>query len=325
MTLTGTRGAHPELVHRAWVVACDREGGLTYATPGADQLATFFRSAAKPFQAVPLLGVKPPFSGSDWLALACGSHTATPAHTERVGRWLQETFPGEPPEACAAHLACGAHWPVDTATRHAMHQAGETPSGLHHNCSGKHAGMLWVCRQQGWPTQTYTQPDHPLQQAILSALKTHSGLAEIDTALDGCGVPTFHLPLTGMARLYAALASTPSLAPIAEAMTTHPALVGGPGRVDTGIMLVSEGNLLAKVGADGVLCVANRATGEGLAVKVADGSEFARNLITVRTLLHLGWLSPVDLGDPRLSSFADLERVNTQGDVVGEWRLCFDG
>ncbi|HYX25642.1 MAG TPA: asparaginase, partial [Thermoanaerobaculia bacterium] len=184
------RNGLPESWHFGAVAAVTPEGRLV-AFQGDPQAATFLRSAAKPFQCVPLLlaGAAGRFglTAAD-VALICASHGGTPEHTRRAADLLARGGFG------AGDLLCGAHWPLDPRAAEALRQAGETPTPLHNNCSGKHAGMLLACRLLGLPVADYVAGDHPWQQRILKHVAGCCGLPpeSIGQAVDGCSVPTYH-------------------------------------------------------------------------------------------------------------------------------------
>jgi L-asparaginase II len=302
-----------------WLALSDSCQHRLHCTPGAAELATFFRSSAKPFQALPLVesGAALVLSQEE-LALVCASHTGSKRHTDLVCNILKKA---QLPEEA---LQCGPHAPLDEATRRTLREKGLQPGKIHNNCSGKHAGMLLYCRHHGLDHTTYLDPAHPLQEKIVDVLRRFSGVKKIPLAVDGCGAPVFYLPLTAMATLYAKLGKERVFEPIREAMTTYPELVGGEGRVDTVLMQVSRGKLLAKVGADGVLCVSRLGQAQGLALKLADGSNEIRNL-AIATILHrLGWLDEQAWEDVRLSVYRDLSRKNTQGKVIGSFSIHFE-
>jgi L-asparaginase II len=304
--------------HIGWAIVSDSRQTILYSTPGAQAIATFFRSAAKPFQAFPLLetGYLESLSSED-LAIACASHSASQEHVDQVEHLLDKAG------LDASALQCGPDEPGDGVMRRALRASGFSPGKIHNNCSGKHAGMLLCCRAHGWDASRYLQPDHPLQQRILRVLRHWGGVAEIPLAVDGCGAPVFYLPLATMARLYACLGAEDAFSPLREAMLAHPELVGGEGRVDTAIMQASRGHLLAKVGADGVLCASHPGTGQGLALKIADGSASVRNLALVHLLRALGWLDDAAWDDPRLAPHREHRRFNTLGQAVGEYQVHY--
>ena len=100
------------------------------------------------------------------------------------------------------------------------------------------------------------------------------------------------LPLAGLARAAACLAAPGGLAPargealrrVAAAMTAHPFMIGGQGRLCSEIARISGGAVLAKTGAEGVFVAALRDRGLGLALKVEDGALRAAG-VALATLL----------------------------------------
>ena len=232
------------LVHA--VVVRDGEVAESWGDP---EVVSFVRSAAKPLQALPLVPYGLP---EGELAIACASHEALPEQLVAVRALLERAG------ATTDDLECGA----------------EHGSKLRHNCSGKHAGFLFLARQRGWPTEGYRLPDHPLQQGVRALVAGAVG-RELESAVDGCGVPTFALSLVEMARVFAGLVQgEPAGADtVVRAMTAYPQAIGGPGAVDTLVMRALPGSV-AKRGAEGVLCV-GLPDGTGVALKVDDGANRA--------------------------------------------------
>lgn len=307
------RGDYLENIHQAWLLVSDSQGTLRISSTPEPEIAAsyacFFRSAAKPFQAWPLVlyGHHKNLSTEE-LALACGSHSGSPTQTQLASSLLKRA--GIEPEC----LQCGPQQPLDNTVT-------VTPTPLHNNCSGKHAAMLYLCRQMGWDIKTYLEPTHPLQVLIKQELCRFAGMADCPTATDGCGAPTYYLPLATMARLYAILSQAPDakseLAPIVQAMKQHPEMVGGVGRLDTILMQSTQGRLLSKVGADGLVCIARLGYDQGLALKIADGSNAIRSIVTVQVLHSLGWISDADYARfSQLEPFS-AQRHNTQGKLIG--------
>jgi L-asparaginase II len=169
----------------------------------------------------------------------------------------------------------------------------------HNNCSGKHAGFLAHCVQQGWAVEDYIAPDHPLQQAIRRDVARAVGMAEQDLkmGIDGCSAPNYAMPLSKLAYGYARLASGAadaefgeSFATLSDAMTSHPEMVSGTGRNDLDFMKAGRGDWVTKVGADGVQVVGSKSRGEAFAIKVIDGNKPALFAASVEVLDQLGWL-----------------------------------
>lgn len=298
--------------HRGSVALVDIHQDRLWGTTDAMQATCFFRSSAKPFQAFPLVesGVHQHMSPAE-LAITCASHTGTDRHVSLAQAVLAPT--GLP----AAALQCGPHPPHDDTTRQHLCQTHQPPTSWHNNCSGKHAGMLRYCHHHHLPVATYLEPTHPLQQRIIQILKQWGDAESIALGVDGCGAPVFYIPLQSAARLYAHLGCAPEFAPLRHAMAQHPDVIGGFGQADTAIMQASQGRLLAKVGADGVMAVSRVDSGQGLALKLDDGNNHIRNWATIQLLIHLGWLDAGAQQDPALQPFLETRRLNTQGRTVG--------
>jgi L-asparaginase II len=269
------RGAVVESVHRGRAVFCDPAGSVLDAV-GDPAGYVYVRSSVKPFQALPLVlsGAAAAFGLTDEeLAVVCASHSAEEYQLAAVRSVLDKAGLSE------EYLQSGPHRPRSAATAAKLARDGEEPRPIHGNCSGKHAGMLAVCAHEGWSLRDYRRPDHPLQRWILTLLAEVCGLEEDEILLggDGCGVPSFAMPLASLATGFARFATGPELpAEVAgacgrlwRAMRGHPGMIAGPGRLDTQLM---EGTgLVAKRGAEGVFA-AGSPEGWGMALKVSDGA-----------------------------------------------------
>jgi L-asparaginase II len=280
------------VVRRAGVVESRHEvhavavqDGAVVEEAGDPSLVAFLRSAAKPFQALPLVRARDDLT-SEELAIASASHRALPEQLAAVRSLLAKAPAGED------ELECGPE-----------------PTRLEHNCSGKHAGMLALCRAHGWPSEGYRLADHPVQRACAAEVASAADAAEQDlpTAVDGCGVVTFALPLERMALLFARLEAVDGGAAVAAAMRAHAELVRGPGAPDTVLMQARPG-WTAKGGAEGLLCAVGPG-GVGVALKVGDGSGRAVGPALAAFLLRLG----VDVPELHVA-----ELVNSRGERVGE-------
>jgi L-asparaginase II len=311
------RGEIAESRHRVLAMAADGQGRAEL--DGGDRVTTY-RSAAKPFQALPLVerGHAERWRLSDEeLALMCASHTGSQRHVECVRGILGRL--GLP----ASALVCGYHDPLDPESLARLRAHPEERSPVYNNCSGKHAGMLALALAEGWPTAGYERPEHPVQQAVRASVAEMGGMAPsaLETAVDGCSVPVFALPLAAMARAYARLASAGesgddrerSLARIRRAMMSHPRATGGAERFATQLMEAMPGRIVAKGGAEGLECLGLPERALGLAVKVEDGSTRAVGPAVIEVLDHLGALSDAErqrleaLRVPKLRNVAGLE------------------
>jgi L-asparaginase II len=279
------RGGVVEARHRVHAVAV--QAGAVIADAGDPGLTCLMRSSSKPLQAIPLARARADVDDRD-LAIASASHLADPAQLDAV-RGLLAKAPAYEDE-----LECGAD--------------GSPPRKLHHNCSGKHAGMLALCRAHGWRSDGYRLEGHRVQRAMQAVHAEAAEVAEdeLDTAVDGCGVVTFGLPLERMAYAFSRLEELERGGRVAAAMRAHPDLIRGPRATDTRVMKALPG-WIAKGGAEGLLCAAGE--GVGVALKCEDGAGRALGPAAHAFFAFL----ERDLGD-----LAVLPLENSRGERVGE-------
>jgi L-asparaginase II len=321
-----TRGDMVESRHRVAACIVDAQGRVLRSW-GDFERPIYPRSAIKSIQALPLVesGAADAFGvGDEELALACASHSGEAVHVERVGAWLARV--GLSPD----DLECGTHLPYNPDVAAAMQRAGETPSPLHNNCSGKHAGMLTTARHLGEPTRGYVRYDHPVQQRILGVMEQMAGieLGDAPWGVDGCGIPTIAMPLGNLAFAMARMANPADLPDRrAEAATRlraawgrHPLLVGGSESFDTRFMQATGGRILVKVGAEGVMCAVIPEYGVGLALKVEDGSSRAPGIALAGILKGVGLLTAADWTALAEGDVVRTPLTNRAGHVVGEVR-----
>ncbi|MGQ0605239.1 MAG: asparaginase [Anaerolineales bacterium] len=330
-----TRAGLLESQHSGAIAVADAAGRLV-AWAGDPHAVVFLRSSAKPFQAIPLVetGAAQAFGFTACeIALACASHSGSAQHVAMVQSMLMKAGVSE------AHLGCGAH-PVDDEDSTAqLIRAGERPTPVYHNCSGKHAGMLAVAQHCGWSAEEYLDPRHPLQQMILRQFAELCGLPvpEVCVGVDGCSAPNFAVPLVNAAMAFARLADphttahADSLQVIFNAMTTCPEMVQAPGGFDTVLMEVGERHLVAKRGAEAYMGIGivrdALGTGSpalGIAFKIADGASRATVPVAISVLRQLGALSPGAEQRLAAAGFPLPQPVkNWRGFVVGETRTTF--
>jgi len=330
------RGALVESSHRGFIAAVDADGQLVAAL-GDVTVRSFFRSAAKPFQAIPFIT-----SGAadqlriapTELAVIAGSHSGEAIHTDIVKSILARIGLSE------SDLKCGAHMPFDEATARDLRSSGNPPTPLHNNCSGKHAAMLAYASYLGERLDNYLEPAHPVQRRIREVLATFAAMEPemIGIAIDGCSAPVFAVSVAEMARSYAQLVGCEltkldrdlcaAAARVTAAMIEYPELVGGTkGRLDTDLMRVARGALISKVGAEGVQLLGIRPCALypralGIAIKIEDGDiRRARDPVVIETLRQLGLLDEEQLVE--LSSYRLSKILNHRGLEVGVVRTCF--
>lgn len=309
---------------RADVAAVDSLGTIRYWFGNPDR-ETFWRSSAKPFQAMPIIisgGAETYHFGPREVAMVCASHGGQPMHVDLVQDLLKRI------DASSENLICGVHPPSDRESARALYAHGEEPDVLHNNCSGKHTGMLTLARALKAPLEGYAKLEHPVQRAIRDNVAYMTGLdgESLHTGTDGCGVPTFYLPLSRMAYSYARLVDPRGLDGahagaaliISEAMRMHPELVSGTGRLEVVLAEASGHRFVSKGGAEAVFCLGIPDKGIGIAIKVDDGNSRVIPTLVASVLEQMGVLSMAE----RVQLQAELHPQirNHAGTVVGEIR-----
>ncbi len=322
---TVTRAGRVESVHRGFGVVADAEGRVL-SRFGDAETPIFWRSAAKPFQAMPFLeaGGAREFSLSEGeVALACASHDGEPRHAETARAMLEKGGFDE------SDLRCGRHAPYDDASAAALLRAGLPFTQLHNNCSGKHAAMLLACRMFGFDPKTYDSPDHPLQLKIRAKIAFYSIFPEekIEIGIDGCSLPVFRLPISRLATGYARLMADRELpgepAPAFSArrtavgaMTGSPFFVSGSGQFTTRFLEAGRGRWLGKEGAEGVYAIGVSGPARGIAFKIDDGGARSRFAVAIELMSKLG---EMPVGPPEaLAGYARPRLRNVRGTDVGE-------
>ena len=288
--VVATRGEVTEARHRVHAVVV--QDGRAIQAAGDPVLIAYFRSAAKPIQALPVVRARPDLDDAE-IAIACASHLARPDQLAIVRRLLADAPADE------RELECG-----------------HEPTPIEHNCSGKHAGFLALCRARGWATAGYRLPEHPCQQTMLAEVAEAAEVSpdEIPTAVDGCGVVTFALPLERMAHAFARLPRLEGAGRVLAAMRAHPDLVRGPLAADSLLMRDLPG-WTAKGGAEGLFCACSP-DGLGLALKVEDGNMRAVRPALGELLRRLGHVVP---------SLTVVQLENSLGEATGELRARREG
>ncbi len=316
-----SRGGTLECLHLGAVAVVNRQGRLL-AQAGDPHWLTFSRSTLKALQALPFMQANGPSQfgfSQEQLALLCASHNGEERHVAVVQGMLSQA------DLTYKALRCGCHVPGLFAVLETAPPPGLVFDERHNNCSGKHAGFLAYCVQHGLSLDDYTEPAHPLQQAIRRDVARAVGMDanDLKMGIDGCSAPNYALPLSKLAYGYARLASGlqdaefgASFALLGEAMSTHPELVSGQGRNDLAFMQAGRGDWVSKVGADGVQVLGSKSRGEALAIKIIDGNKPALFAASVEVLEQLGWLDQAQR--EALTPWRAQAIVNARGLRVGE-------
>ncbi len=241
----------------------------------------FMRSCAKPLQATLLADYDIDLLPEEF-ALCCGSHAGEDCHL-KVARSIMKKFKIDEND-----LKCGVHAPLSMSMQNKMIVRGDNPSPLHNNCSGKHLGYLAICIKKGWNTESYFEPDHPLQVAIKEKINEMCGVEDPEKypmTTDGCGVPILSMPLKNIAKGFVNLLKYPQ---ILSAIKANPYIFGGENRTDTEIIQKTK-NLIAKVGAGGLCVVLNVQEMNAFIIKINDCSYEARRFALFDIINRTGW------------------------------------
>ena len=313
-----TRNGFIESRHVGSVVVVDPEGEVVFSLGDPDALI-LPRSAMKPFIATALMSTELTLGGA-LAAIATSSHSGSEQHVRLVRELLTAGGLTE------ADLACPRDMPADRALRAVMIKRDIGPSPQFHCCSGKHAAMLLACKANGWPTQDYLDPEHPVQQRIREVIERLIGTKLPIMAVDGCGAPVYAMSLTQLARALRSLVTASPSSPFAmfrsgaeltQAMLANPVVVGAVGEPDTVIM--EKLGVVAKTGYEGIF-IAATPEGYSVAVKILDGNLRAAGLIALTALVRASALPQASLD----SVIPDLDLdIRGGSEVVGSIQAAF--
>lgn len=321
------RGNVLENVHYGAVSVVDESGKVLYAA-GDPHHMTFLRSAAKPFQALPAMKRRIDevygLTGEE-TALFAASHRGESFHIDALESLMRKI--GIQEDA----LHCCATYPLNEDAKAERHQNHEAKRRIFHNCSGKHSGMIALCKHMGWDEATYYQPEHPLQKEILETLAdiAEVPVSSIPQGIDGCGLPIFAIPLDRIAYSFLKLAcpdlirdpeTAEAAARIAKVMNEYPDIIADTKFVCSA--LLKDDNLTAKGGAKGVYGIGLRKERLAISLKVSDGSEQVWPCIIATILERLGYSNQATID--RLYELVPNEIFNDGGTLVGERRAVFE-
>lgn len=314
-----------ESFHRGVVCVVNHKGEIIFSLGNVEQIA-YPRSAMKLLQVIPLIvggGIAKFGFTLEEIAIMCGSHNAEAEHLRVVNAILSKIGLDE------TALHCGAQYPSSKRDANALIKANQKPKQIHNNCSGKHAGMLAACLLNGWPTEDYINPTHPLQQEIINvcSLLYEYPKDKMITALDGCSAPIFSVPIYNQALGFKNLAAPKHLdkniqsacSIIIDAISKYPFMVAGTGRYCTDMMTITAPQIIGKTGAEGIFCMSFTEQQLGVCIKIDDGKmlpqyNVAQALIEASGLFTKEQLLP-------LHQFAEDELKNFNNLVTGEIRV----
>lgn len=321
------RGALIENIIRGDIVVINEHAQIVNEI-GNGHKVSYMRSSAKPLQASAVVekGAISAFGiDNQELAIMCASHNGEDYHVKAVETILSKIGMVED------DLTLGADYSYNSKIREKMLKTDLPKRKLINNCSGKHAAMLALCKHLNLPKRNYNLPEHAVQQWILETVASYTGMLKEDIILgiDGCGVPVFAMPLYNMALGYLNLLNPDRLGEkramaarqIVAAMAQYPEMVAGNGEFCTELIRVTKGRLIAKKGADGIYCCAQK-EGPALALKIEDGNMQVLPQVLLAALSQLGLLNFQE--EHKLTEYVQSEIINCQGNVVGEKVTVFN-
>jgi L-asparaginase II len=316
------RGGMLESTHLGHAVICDAGGAVVEAW-GDPALPIYPRSSSKMLQALPLVesGAADAAGLTErQLAFACASHLGSAMHVAAAADWLASLGLGEP------DLRCGSHEPSNREERNRLIREGEAPCQLHNNCSGKHSGFLTLNRHLGGGTE-YIEVDHPVQVAVKAAFEEVTGEDSPGFGIDGCSAPNFATSVEGLARAMGRFAGASdsgdtrsrAMHRLATAMATYPEMVSGEGGACTELMRAMGGRVAIKGGAEGVYVAILPEQKLGIALKIIDGSDRAKDAAVAALLVRAGVLA---VDHPATLKHLEARVRNWRGTDVGVLRAA---
>ncbi|MFP4018840.1 MAG: asparaginase [Bacteroidales bacterium] len=323
-----TRNKVAECIHRGDIAIVDVDGNLVKYT-GDIEKYTYMRSAAKPLQAmnVVISGADEEFNfSSEEIAIMCASHYAETEHLQVVRQILDKINLDE------KSILAGKSKPLSKKVAFEYAWKNFEDNVLFNDCSGKHAGVLAVCRHKNYTLNDYISEAHPVNQEILEIISTMTDYDKdsIATGIDGCSLPVHAMPLHSMARGYANLSNPQNLKQgyahaarrISDAMVENPFMIAGTDGFCTDLIANTNGKLIGKIGAEGVYCVGIKDKGIGIAVKIEDGLMDILPPVVMKVLTDMEILN--DNERKALENYSIMSNHNDIGTVVGEIKPCFN-
>ncbi|MEN0058436.1 MAG: asparaginase [Bdellovibrio sp.] len=319
------RGPVVESVHQVMAVVVNEIGSVTHFW-GNPQFLTVPRSAIKMLQAIPFIesGAVEKWNLEDkHIALACSSHGGEKEHLQVVAQWFEKM---QLKESC---LACGPHLPFHEGTAKEMIHRGQSPTPFCNNCSGKHAALLATSLHLGEDIAGYEKYEHPSQKRMRKVLSEvmHVDHSKMAYGIDGCGLPTYAVPLQSMAVGMASLINPRESSErravagrILRAVKAYPFFLAGSDNFVTDVIEKSQGRALIKGGAEGVFCGVLPEKRLAFAIKALDGAGRAAQVATASLLFQFGGLSETEF--KALHRHTQPILTNWKGEAVGQIRIA---
>lgn len=322
------RGELIENIHRGDIAVVDYKGKVLNCVGDYNKL-TYFRSAAKLFLAlnVILCGAADYYGFDDKeLAIMCASHRGETYHVETLTSIINKLG------LQIDSLMCGITEPFSRSAAISSYKSGQPFNQLHCACSGKHLGMLAICKYKGYPLEGYTETSHPVQQdgSKIVSMFTGVDVDKIIIGVDGCTVPVHGMPLYNMALAYARFANPSEMETkyqlaverLRNALVKYPEMISGKNSFCTDLTSCGRGEIIGKVGADGVYCVSIPKEGIGVALKIENGDMRIAQMVAANTLKQLGFLDDSQISS--LSRYFDTPVLDNRKKIIGVHKAVFN-
>jgi L-asparaginase II len=315
-----------ENIHRGCICGISERGEVRYAIGDIERL-TFLRSSAKPIQVLPAIirGLQEKFELTDKeQTMMAASHRGEPFHIEALESLSRKIGLSE------NDLLCLPTYPLDPERRDDLLIHNKKKRRIYHNCSGKHFGIMALCKMLGVSIEQYWHREHPAQREILKAVSILSGVPQhqVRMGVDGCGVPVFALPLKNIAQAYLRLACPDlitdgefreAVRKLTRLMNENYEMIGGTRQICS--TMLTDPNIVAKGGAKGVYCFGLKEERLGFSLKISDGSEEEWPLIVAGILQQISYKNKDTID--KVLELATRKIINDNNHVVGENRIAF--
>lgn len=274
-----------ECLHYGTACVVDEHGVV--ASVGDPEWLSFYRSASKPIQALPVLvrGLHRKYGlTEEETAIFSGSHWGDEDHVRVCEAILAKTGLKEE-DMCMLPT-----YPNRPARKEELLRKNMPPRRIYHNCAGKHLALMLLARDLGENVPDYWKRESKTQAVVkeMVAYMSDTPEDEISIGVDGCGVPVFAVPFWRIAQAYLKLAcpeliDDPAVRQAVEEnmarLHAYPNMIAGKDVVDT--LITAREGMIAKSGAMGVYAIGCRDKRLGIVFKTADGShdEFAASAI----------------------------------------------
>ncbi len=283
-----------DLTHCGYLVIVDEHSRVVFSRGDMDDFV-FYRSAAKPIQALPAiaLGLDEKYGLTDEeSAIFAASHMGEDFHISALERIAEKTGLNE------AMFVMKPTVPTSAKSNEERIKAGLPRRKFYHNCSGKHTALILTQRELGGVPEDYWKVGERVQKTVEQAVKALSETNEVRLGVDGCGVPVFAVGMKHIAIAFKNLACIDTIgdeslqsaaARFLPRMHRYPNMISGTDKLCT--MLNEDENIVAKGGANGVYGIGLKKQRLGVAFKITDGTESAWPLLALEALRALGALS----------------------------------